>query len=144
MPHRQHDAASFDHSTARPIILGGIAALASLAVQIIVPAVPLMTRSIGATTREPQLILSVYSVGLAPGQLIWGPLADTHGRWPVLMLGLMIFLAGTACCASARDLLILLIGRAAQSTGASAALAAERVMGRIARRSAVRQRRWRC
>jgi DHA1 family bicyclomycin/chloramphenicol resistance-like MFS transporter len=128
MQHRQRDAASFDHSTARLIILGGIAALASLAVQIIVPALPLMTRSIGATARDAQLILSVYSVGLALGQLVWGPLADRHGRRPVLMLGLMIFLAGTACCASAPDLLILLIGRAAQSTGASAALAAARVM----------------
>lgn len=102
--------------------------MASLAVQIIVPALPTIAQGISASAKDAQLIIAVYSAGLALGQLIWGPLADRHGRRPVLLLGLMIFLAGTLCCAWAPDLLVLLIGRAAQSIGASATVAAARVM----------------
>jgi DHA1 family bicyclomycin/chloramphenicol resistance-like MFS transporter len=128
MPHPDVHALSSHNSTQRLIALGGIAALASLAVQIIVPALPLIAQGIGATARDAQLIIPVYSAGLALGQLIWGPLADRHGRRPVLLLGLIIFLCGTLCCACAPNLLVLLIGRGAQSIGAAATVAAARVM----------------
>ncbi|MDF2495416.1 MFS transporter [Sphingomonas sp.] len=123
------DAAAASHDTRwRLIILGGIAALGSLAVQIIIPALPMIAHSIGATSRDAQLIIAVYAVGLALGQLICGPLADRHGRRPVMMIGLVTFLVGSLCCAAAPNLLLLLCGRAMQSLGASATLSAARVM----------------
>ena len=99
------DAAAASHDTRwRLIILGGIAALGSLAVQIIIPALPMIAHSIGATSRDAQLIIAVYAVGLALGQLICGPLADRHGRRPVMMIGLVTFLVGSLCCAAAPNL----------------------------------------
>lgn len=114
--------------TGRLILLGVIIALGSLAIQIIVPALPLLAGGIGATPTAGQLVISVYLVGLALGQLAWAPIADHHGRRPVLLWGIAIFLAGTLGCAFASDLTTMLAGRAIQSIGASSSLVAGRAM----------------
>ena len=73
--------------TGRLILLGAITALGSLAIQIIVPALPLLAEGIDATPTSGQLVISVYLVGLALGQLVWAPIADHHGRRPRAALG---------------------------------------------------------
>ncbi len=114
--------------TGRLILLGAITALGSLAIQIIVPALPLLADGIGANAAGGQLVISVYLVGLALGQLVWAPVADHHGRRPVLLGGIVVFLIGTMVCAVAGDLATMLIGRAIQSVGASSSLVTGRAM----------------
>lgn len=115
-------------ATGRLILLGAITALGSLAIQIIVPALPLLAQGIGADAAGGQLVISVYLVGLALGQLGWAPVADHHGRRPVLLAGIVIFLIGTLICAVAGNLATMLIGRAVQSVGASSSLVSGRAM----------------
>lgn len=115
-------------STGRLVLLGGIIALGSLAIQIIVPALPLLAAGIGTTASGGQLIISVYLVGLALGQLAWAPVADHHGRRPVLLGGIVIFLVGTLVCATAGDIEAMLAGRVIQSLGASSSLVTGRAM----------------
>lgn len=114
--------------TGRLILLGAITALGSLAIQILVPALPQLAAGIGSTPAGGQLVISVYLVGLALGQLIWAPVADHYGRRPVLLTGIAVFLTGTLCCALAGDLATMLAGRAIQSIGASSSLVAGRTM----------------
>lgn len=115
-------------STGRLVLLGAVIALGSLAIQIIVPALPMLAGGIGATASGGQLIISVYLVGLALGQLVWAPIADHHGRRPVLLGGIGVFLVGTLVCAIAGDLTTMLIGRVIQSIGASSSLVTGRAM----------------
>ncbi|MCR5872471.1 MFS transporter [Sphingomonas sp. J344] len=115
-------------ATGRLILLGAITALGSLAIQIIVPALPLLAAGIGANAAGGQLVISVYLVGLALGQLVWAPVADHHGRRPVLLGGIVVFLVGTLVCAGAGDLATMLFGRAIQSVGASSSLVTGRAM----------------
>lgn len=110
------------------MLLGAIAALGSLAIQIVVPALPLLAAGIGASRESGQLVITLYLVVLALGQLAWAPVADHHGRRPVLLCGAAIFLVGTLCCAAASMLSLMLTGRAIQAIGASASLVTARAM----------------
>ncbi|RYY32977.1 MAG: MFS transporter, partial [Sphingomonadales bacterium] len=89
---------------------------------------PQLAEGIGATPAGGQLVISLYLIGLALGQLGWAPVADHHGRRPVLIGGLVVFLIGTLLCAVASDLATMLVGRAVQAIGASSSLVAGRAM----------------
>lgn len=115
-------------ATGRLVLLGAILALGSLAIQIIVPALPMLASGIGTTPGGGQLVISLYLIGLAVGQLVWAPIADHHGRRPVLLWGIVIFFVGTLICAFAGGLASMLVGRAIQSIGASSALVSGRSM----------------
>ena len=75
----------------------------TLAMHIFVPALPEAARDLGASIGEMQLTMSVYILGLAVGQLAYGPLSDRFGRRPVLIAGLALYtVAGLAAASSPR------------------------------------------
>src|SRR5262249_56346210 len=57
----------------------------TLAMHIFVPALPEAARDLGAGVGTMQLTMSVYILGLALGQLAYGPLSDRFARLPVLI-----------------------------------------------------------
>ena len=93
---------------------------------MVVPTLPLLGVVFGAGPAEVQLVLTLYFLGIATGQLVYGPVSDRFGRRPVLLAGLVLFLFGTALCGFAPSLPVLIAGRVAQATGACAGL----VLGR--------------
>ena len=76
-------------------------AYAAIATDLYLPAIPYMITDLGATEAEGQLTLSVFMVGLAAGQLIFGPLSDQFGRIPMVRTGTFLFLATSILCALA-------------------------------------------
>src|SRR6185437_5802599 len=71
----------------------------TLAMHIFVPALPEAARALDASIGEMQLTMSVYILGLAVGQLAYGPLSDRYGRRPLLVAGLALYtVAGLAAC----------------------------------------------
>src|SRR6185295_996482 len=58
---------------------------------------PAVGAAFAAPVGAAQLTLTLYFVGIAAGQLTWGPLSDRYGRKPVLFTALAIALAVTAC-----------------------------------------------
>ena len=72
------------------LLLAAIAALGSLATQLIVPALPLLAADLRASAADAQFVIGVYLVGLGAGQLVAGPVADRRGRKPVLLAGLAL------------------------------------------------------
>ena len=69
------------------LTLVGLVAYAAIATDLYLPAIPAMIRDLGATEADGQLTLSIFIVGLAVGQLIFGPLSDQFGRLPVVRAG---------------------------------------------------------
>ena len=60
------------------------------------PALPQLTRALGASMGAAQQTMAALLLVFGVGQLFWGPVADRVGRRPVLMLGLLQI--GRASC----------------------------------------------
>jgi len=108
----------------------------TLAMHIFVPALPEAARALSASMGSMQLTMSVYILGLAFGQLAYGPLSDRFGRRPVLMAGLVLYAGAGLAAALVPDVHGLIVARLLQALGGCAGL----VIGRaIVRDSALPQ-----
>lgn len=112
------------------ILLAAIAASGTLAMHMFVPALPAAARDFAATPGAVQLTLTLYLIGIAGGQLIYGPLSDRFGRRPVLIAALSLFLAATVIAAFAPRLEWLIVARLFQALGACGGLVLGRAMVR--------------
>lgn len=65
--------------------------LGYLAIDMYLPAFGMMQDSLNSTASAISASLSIFLVGFAIGQLLWGPLSDKIGRKPVLLMGLSLF-----------------------------------------------------
>jgi DHA1 family bicyclomycin/chloramphenicol resistance-like MFS transporter len=95
---------------------------------IIIPALPATARALGMSIGTSQLTITLYLIGLAIGQLLYGPLSDRFGRRPVMLAGLSLFTAASIVTAVAPNAVILIGARILQSLGGCAGL----VLGRAA------------
>lgn len=62
---------------------------------------PALADHFGSRASVVQLTLSAAVAGIAAGQLVHGPLSDAFGRKPVILGGLLAYLAATLACAAA-------------------------------------------
>lgn len=102
----------------------------TVGIHIFVPALPQAAAEFGVSTGAMQLTISLYILGLAIGQLGYGPISDALGRRPVLLSGLVLYsLAGLAALL-APDVRFLIGARLLQALGGCAGLALGRAMVR--------------
>lgn len=109
-------------------LLVALACTGTLAMHMYVPALPFAAAELGVGSAEIQLSLTVYILGLAAGQLIYGPISDALGRRPVVFTGVLIFIVGTVACALAPTLPSLLAGRLLQALGGAGGISLARAM----------------
>jgi DHA1 family bicyclomycin/chloramphenicol resistance-like MFS transporter len=102
----------------------------TLAMHIFAPALPRAARDLGVGASVMGLTVSLYIVGLAFGQLIYGPLSDRFGRRPALMSGLALYTLAGLVAAAAPNVAILIVARLFQALGGCAGLALARAMVR--------------
>lgn len=112
------------------LILGGLSAFGPLAVDLYLPAFPAMAASFATDTEHVQLSLSVYFLGLAIGQVFYGPVADRFGRRKPLLFGIGLFTLASLACALAPTLEWLLAARFAQALGGCAGMVVNRAVVR--------------
>ena len=112
------------------LILGAQTAMGPLAIDTYLPALPTITREFGTSAAAVQLSLSVYFIGIALGQAVYGPLSDRHGRRPPLFVGLALFVAGSLGCALASNVGTLVVFRFVQALGGCAPLVIPRAVVR--------------
>lgn len=98
----------------------------TLAMHVFVPALPPAARDLGASAGSLQMTISVYILGLAFGQLVYGPVSDRYGRRPVLMVGLTIYTLASIAAAFTPSADALIATRLLQALGGCAGL----VLGR--------------
>lgn len=94
--------------------------LVALSIDAMLPAFPEMTRDLRlATVNDVQPVISVLFIGLALGQLFYGPLSDTTGRKPAMYIGFALFILGSLLSMVAANFTLMLLGRFLQGLGAA-------------------------
>ena len=111
-------------------ILIAITAIGPLALNIFLPSLPGLVRVFHTDYGTAQLALTLYLVGIAGGQLIYGPLSDRFGRRPVLAAGFLLYASGAGLGALAPSIEVLIAARAMQGMGIAATMVCGRAMVR--------------
>src|ERR1700731_4498007 len=101
----------------------------TMAMHIFVPAMP-AAADLGASPSLIQSTMTLYIVGLAVGQLIYGPLSDRFGRRPILLFSLALYVLGLVLAIPVASVGALIGARVLQSLGACGALVLGRAMVR--------------
>ena len=117
-------------STSLIIMLSVVSALGPAAMQILLPALPVIRESFSVSTSVAQLTLSLSMLSIAIATLVYGPLSDRYGRKPVMMIGLAITFLGSLFCMVAPSIELLILGRIVQAFGGAVGLVLARAVVR--------------
>lgn len=95
--------------------------LVAMTIDMMLPALSTIGADLGAQSENAsQLIVTMIFLGLALGQLVYGPLSDSVGRKPAIYLGYAVFFTGTLLSIFAVTFPMLLLGRLLQGIGVAA------------------------
>lgn len=103
------------------LILGALTALSPFSIDMYLPGFPNMAAALHTTVARVSLSLSSYFMGLAGGQLLYGPLLDRFGRKRPLYFGLVVYLLASAACMAVTSIDQLIAIRFIQAVGGCAA-----------------------
>jgi DHA1 family bicyclomycin/chloramphenicol resistance-like MFS transporter len=111
-------------------LLGALSVVSPFDIDIYLPAFPELAAGFGVPSTTVALTLSSYFIGLAAGQVVYGPLLDRFGRKPPLAVGLGLFVVASFGCAFAPDVYTLIGLRFVQALGGCVAQVASVAMVR--------------
>jgi DHA1 family bicyclomycin/chloramphenicol resistance-like MFS transporter len=109
------------HPTVLIIVLGILNALTPFTIDLYLPAFPQIAADLDVAVSRMSLSVSVYFIGFALGQIIYGPLLDRFGRQRPIYAGLAIYILATIGCMTATSFEGMLIFRFIAALGGSAA-----------------------
>ncbi|MCC8408846.1 multidrug effflux MFS transporter [Mucilaginibacter sp. UR6-1] len=112
------------------LILGTLTALGPFSIDMYLPGFPAIAKYMHTDVAGVALSLSSFFIGLAAGQLLYGPLLDKFGRRKPLLFGLSFYIVASVGCAMATSLNALIILRIIQAIGSCAAAVASMAMVR--------------
>lgn len=99
-------------------LMGFMMALVALSIDAMLPALPLIGSDLNVhNENQTQLIISFLFIGLAVGQLFYGPLSDSIGRKKSLYFGFFVYMIGSVLSLFSSTLTTMLIGRVLQGFG---------------------------
>ena len=106
------------------LILGALATISPFSIDMYLPGFPAIARDLNTTIDQVQLSLTSYLIGIAFGQLLYGPLLDRFGRKNPLYAGLIIYVLATIGCAFTYSADTLIVMRFIQAIGGCAGMVA--------------------
>lgn len=112
------------------ILLGGLIAVGPLSIDMYLPAFPAIEQGLAAAPGAVQFTLASFFIGLALGQLVYGPVSDRFGRRRPLMAGLALFTLASVGCALAGTVVELAAWRFLQALGGCAGMVIVRAVVR--------------
>ncbi|WP_370412320.1 Bcr/CflA family multidrug efflux MFS transporter [Streptomyces fradiae] len=112
------------------LVLGGLTALPPLSMDMYLPALPEVTRSLHSPAATVQLTLTACLAGMALGQLVVGPMSDKWGRRRPLLVGMIVYVLATAVCALAPTAELLIGFRLLQGLAGAAGIVIARAVVR--------------
>jgi len=115
---------------AAALMLALLLGLQPVTTDVYLPALPMLTRALGAPVSLAQLTMSALILAFGIAQMVWGPVADRVGRRPVLLAGLALYTAASAGCALAGSIEALVLWRVLQGAAMAAAVVCARAIVR--------------
>lgn len=104
------------------LMLAALTALAPLAIDAYLPALPVIREALNTTTHATELSLSLFLAGFAFGQILGGPLSDHFGRRRMIFIGISLFITGTLVIIISQQISWLWTGRVIQALGGGLAI----------------------
>jgi DHA1 family bicyclomycin/chloramphenicol resistance-like MFS transporter len=101
-------------------LLGSLSVISPFAIDMYLPAFPRVAASFHVPIAEVSLTISSYFIGMAFGQIFYGPLLDRFGRKRPLCAGLSLFILASLGCIFAPSLKALIALRSLQAVGGCA------------------------
>tara|TARA_A100001037_G_C15106091_1_gene616528 strand:+ start:496 stop:1722 length:1227 start_codon:yes stop_codon:yes gene_type:complete len=99
-------------------LMAMVSSLAALSTDAMLPALSVIAEDLGIQRRnDAQLVISILFLGMATGQVIFGPLSDSSGRKPAVYAGYVFFVAGCLLSLFSDNLTTMLVGRFLQGFG---------------------------
>src|SRR5579864_5255466 len=83
------------------ILMGALAAMGPLAIDMYLPGMPAMGIALHATVAETEATVSAFLAGMAIGQLLYGPASDRLGRRGPVLIGVALYTLASIACALA-------------------------------------------
>lgn len=94
--------------------------LGQAAIDMYLPSLPKMAEYFEVKSHYVQLTMTYFLIGYALSQLIYGPLSDRWGRKPILIFGMLLFLASSFVIIFSASLTVILISRLGEGLGIGA------------------------
>ena len=99
------------------LALALLSASAPLAIDFYLPSFPQIGTDLGAAASNVQLTLTAFLIGLALGQIVWGPISDRFGRLKPLLIGSVVAAAAGVLAALAPTVELLIAVQKRQRAG---------------------------
>ncbi len=112
------------------LILGSLSTISPFSIDMYLPGFPAIARELGVNISQVQLSLTAYLLGIAVGQLLYGPLLDRFGRKNPLYAGLIIYIISSIACVFSTSLESLIAMRFLQALGGCVGMVAAQTMVR--------------
>lgn len=121
-------------------LLGALIAIGPLSIDMYLPGFPVIEKNLGAPPGGAEFTLASFFIGLALGQVVYGPLSDRFGRRKPLLAGFTLYFLASLGCAMADSVPVLVAWRFLEAFGGSAGMVIVRavVRDRCAAREAAR------
>jgi DHA1 family bicyclomycin/chloramphenicol resistance-like MFS transporter len=102
-------------------IMALLTSIGALTTDIMLPALGVIGRDLGVgDINNTTLIITAFFLGMAIGQLVVGPLADSYGRKPVVLVGYALFIIGCLLSMVAESWALMVVARIFQGIAAAA------------------------
>lgn len=112
------------------LVLALLLSIQPVTTDLYLPALPALTRGLGASVASAQLTLSALLLAFGCSQLVWGPLSDRYGRRPVLLAGLALYALASLGAVLAPSMDLLVAWRTAQGLAMGAVVMCARAIVR--------------
>lgn len=112
------------------LILGALATISPFSIDMYLPGFPAIVRDLDTSIDQVQLSLTAYLVGIAVGQLLYGPLLDRFGRKKPLYVGLLVYILTSIGCAFTESIHALIFMRFLQALGGCAGIVSAQALVR--------------
>ncbi|TXT37700.1 MAG: MFS transporter DHA1 family bicyclomycin/chloramphenicol resistance protein [Comamonadaceae bacterium] len=112
------------------LLLSLLLGLQPITTDLYLPALPVLSSSLGAPMAQAQLTLSALLLAFGVSQLVWGPLSDRFGRKPVLLVGLGAYALAAVGSTLAPNIAALIVWRTVQGAAMGAAVMCARAIVR--------------
>lgn len=113
-----------------PVLLLVLTVFGPVSMDLYLPALPALTRELGAATSMAQLTVTACLAGLALGQLAAGPLSDRFGRTMPLHAGVIAYVATSVLCAASPSVETLIAARLIQGLAGGVGIVIAQAAGR--------------